>query len=202
MITQLFSTPLYNSSFIRDFNKEEIKVYKSINKEYRRNILNLIGKSNRVLDEQSSFSEIREFIQVHLNQFTFQVYGMKRKQNINITTSWLNLTKPGMAHHHHTHPNSFISGVFYFETIPNDSIVFTSSEKNGSYLRFTPAPQTFFNDSCTVNVHNGTLLLFPSWLRHEVPVNKSKKNRISLSFNTYPSGNLLVNEDISNLEIK
>ena len=203
MIKELFPTPIYWSKFIRDFNKKEIKGYKDIYKNKQNNISNIIGLSNKVLDDTKSFSEIKEFIQVHLNQYTYQVYGMERKQNINITTSWLNLTKPGMAHHHHTHPNSFISGVFYFETIPSDSLIFTApaTHHQKPFIFSNTKGFNYYYDQVTQMVENKTLLLFPSWLRHEVKENKSDVDRISLSFNTYPSGNLLPKDNISNIEI-
>lgn len=38
-------------------------------------------------------------------------------------------------------------------------------------------------DQVVVNVRNGTLLLFPAWLPHSVDVNRSGRQRISISFN-------------------
>lgn len=202
MVKQIFSTPIYTSDFIRDFNEDEIKSYKKIYDEHSKNELNLIGKSSRVLDETEAFSEIKEFIQVHLNQYTHQVYGMNIKQKIKITTSWLNLSKPGMAHHHHTHPNSFVSGVFYFQTIPKDSIRFTSPITAFSNINFGRLANGNHYDTLNEPVHNGRLIIFPSWLRHEVLTNRSDEDRISLAFNTYPSGNFITKGDISNLEIE
>ena len=36
----------------------------------------------------------------------------------------------------------------------------------------------------------GELILFPSNLSHSVPINQSDEERISLSFNTWPKGNM------------
>ena len=189
MIKELFPIPVYEANFIRDFNKEEVKAYKTVYKNFRENHQNLIGSEKKVLDTIPELSEIREFIQVHLNQYTFKIHGMGRKDLIHITTSWLNLTKPGMSHHHHTHPNSFISGVFYFETIPDDNILFTApSLSHVAKFYIKENTNKYTTNQVRNSVHDGLLILFPSWLRHEVSENESEKDRISLAFNTFPSG--------------
>ena len=40
------------------------------------------------------------------------------------------------------------------------------------------------------NVSTGDLILFPSWVTHSVDVNETEVNRISLSFNTFPVGEI------------
>ena len=203
MIERIFGIPIYKAQFIRDFNKEEIDSYSSILSDNRKNSRNLISERDDVLDYYSSFSEIKEFIQAHINQYTYQAYGRGRKQDVYLTTSWLNLTKPGMSHHHHTHPNSLVSGVFYFECIPNDSLVCSSKE---SSMPIIFNPKNLFEDTIGIPVVSKDLIIFPSNLRHEVYENKSDQNRISLSFNTFFKGEIFNNNpgskyDISKLSI-
>ena len=187
--------------FIRDFNKSESDTFYKILEETRENSKNIISKSSYVL-ELKEFSEIKQYIQAHLNQFFGPVHGAGINQDIYITTSWVNLTKPGMSHHHHTHPNSIISGVLYFKCIPNDNIVFTSPFEP---LMIQGSKPSLDASGQIVPVFEKTLILFPSYLRHEVYENESEEDRISLSFNTYVRGNFRVHNessDVSNVTIK
>lgn len=201
MITKLFGVPLYTHTFIRDFNKSESDTFYKILEKPKKNTRNIVSESSNVLDLKE-FSEIKQYIQAHLNQFFGPVHGAGRNQDIYITTSWVNLTKPGMSHHHHTHPNSIISGVLYFKCIPNDNIVFTSPFEP---LMIQGSKPTIEGSGSVVRVFEKNLILFPSYLRHEVYENTSEEDRISLSFNTYVRGEFRVRDessDVSHVIIK
>ena len=117
------------------------------------------------------------------------VYDPKNDLELTITESWINYTSPGEFHHLHYHPNSFISGVFYFKTIPDDSIVFVKTVKG--MFEIEPNNYNYLNsDSWALPVKTGDLLLFPSTLQHQVDKNKSNDVRISLSFNTFIKGDI------------
>lgn len=99
---------------------------------------------------------------------------------------WVNVLKPGGYHTAHIHPHSVISGTLYL-AVPKDASAIkyedprlammmaappkkpSAKEKNKTFVSVAPAP--------------GTLLLWESWLRHEVPVNHAKAERVSVSFN-------------------
>ena len=82
----------------------------------------------------------------------------------------------------HTHPNSLISGVFYYgeedENIPAISFHKPIVGTNVSYLSpkyvADRRKSQYAWDSFSVNYTPGLLLLFPSYVFHSVPVNKSK----------------------------
>lgn len=114
-----------------------------------------------------------------------------------ITQSWVSTKHPNEGHIEHQHPNSLISGVFYFGDItPHTPCI--SFLKSRSYLNQNiisprsnnkpPTPYTY--TSFDLKVHPGLLVLFPSWLHHSVPINTSNKVRYSLSFNIVPLGGL------------
>lgn len=104
---------------------------------------------------------------------------------------WVNVMPEGGSHTSHIHPNSVISGTYYV-TVPAGAgpIVYedprlamlmaapprrkTAPRPERSHVSETPAP--------------GSLLLWESWLRHEVPLNRAEGERISVSFN-YCLGN-------------
>tara|TARA_B100000212_G_scaffold54060_1_gene35601 strand:+ start:13181 stop:13849 length:669 start_codon:yes stop_codon:yes gene_type:complete len=111
-----------------------------------------------------------------------------QKDNLKITQSWLNKSETGETHHLHRHSFSLLSGILYL------------SNKSSTQF-FIPSiyalPNIFVNkkDSNLYIKHNylgekGELIIFPSSLEHCVGPNLEKEPRISLSINTWPSGNI------------
>ncbi len=110
--------------------------------------------------------------------------------NAEITGCWVNVGATGSRHHEHSHPNNYLSGVYYLTTPPGaGSIVFYDPRPQAHVLsmptkRFTPHTAS----SMTVSVQPGRLILFHSWLRHAVETNNAAQDRVSLSFNLMFSG--------------
>ena len=137
--------------------------------------------------------DIKNFCEHHLKLYLEEIEGADTELvSLRITQSWLNKTKPGESHHLHHHGNSYLSGVFYFKCLPNDGIVFTNRLK-GMYdnIEFSLKKHTVWNATgISHNVTEGDLIIFPSWVPHHVDVNNTDKERISLSYNTFPVGEL------------
>lgn len=102
-----------------------------------------------------------------------------------ITGCWANVLGPGAAHRMHSHPNNFLSGVYYLRTQAGaDTINFHDPRPQARVIRPPVTELTSANtDQVVVKVANGTLLLFPSFLEHSVDANQSKGERVSISFN-------------------
>ncbi len=102
-----------------------------------------------------------------------------------ITGFWANINATGAGHKIHSHPNNFLSGVYYVETHEGgDTINFHDPRAQASIIRPPVTDLTAENtDQVVVKVKNGDLLVFPSWLPHSVDPNGSGKPRISISFN-------------------
>ena len=110
--------------------------------------------------------------------------------NVQVTQSWLNYNLPGTSHHKHSHSNSIVSGVVYFQT----------DENTGNLNLYRPGSQSrqLHDEVTNWNSYNyeyvyfvpkvGNIFLFPSTLPHSVEENKSTISRISLSFNTFYKG--------------
>ena len=110
--------------------------------------------------------------------------------------TWVTWKEPGQQHVPHTHPNSVISGVFFYgygeEGTPaiqfhkNDFVGTgqTIMLKDKSDLR----PSQFAWKTFTVPFKAGVLLMFPSYFRHSVPINKTQYTRKSVSMNIVPKG--------------
>jgi uncharacterized protein (TIGR02466 family) len=102
-----------------------------------------------------------------------------------ITGCWANVLAKGAAHRAHSHPNNFLSGVYYVQTQPGtDTINFHDPRNQTSIIRPPVVELTGENtDQVVVRVKNGTLLIFPFYLQHSVDTNMSEEERISISFN-------------------
>ena len=102
-----------------------------------------------------------------------------------ITGCWANVLAKGAAHKAHSHPNNFLSGVYYVRTHPGtDTLNFHDPRNQTGVIRPPVVALTAENTyQVVVRVNNGTLLVFPSYLQHSVDANMSEEERISISFN-------------------
>jgi uncharacterized protein (TIGR02466 family) len=102
-----------------------------------------------------------------------------------ITGCWATVLANGAIHKTHSHPNNFLSGVYYVRIHPGaDTINFHDPRRQTHVIRPPVVELTAENtDQVVVRVTNGTLLMFPSYLEHSVDTNKSAEERISISFN-------------------
>jgi uncharacterized protein (TIGR02466 family) len=105
--------------------------------------------------------------------------------DIEMTGCWINLNAPGAGHAVHTHPNTYLSGVYYVQTAYGANTVnFHDPRPQTSVLRPPVTGLGSHNaDQVVVLVEDGVLLLFPAYLPHSVAPNTSDRLRISVSFN-------------------
>ena len=114
--------------------------------------------------------------------------------DVQITTSWFTATLSGGSADEHAHCNSWFSGVVYFDEYDEDSspIQFVNPP-SGVYV--TPSTDNEYNATDEVIVpERGTILLFPSSVRHRVLKNYSQYERYSLAFNVLPKGHVDVGD--------
>jgi uncharacterized protein (TIGR02466 family) len=106
-------------------------------------------------------------------------------ERFEITACWANVLAPGAAHRVHSHPNNFLSGVYYVRTHPGgDTINFHDPRSQTGIIRPPVVELTAENtDQIVVRVAGGTLLMFPAYLQHSVDANRSDQERVSISFN-------------------
>ncbi len=102
-----------------------------------------------------------------------------------ITGCWVNINPKGGLNTRHTHPNNFLSGVYYVQVPAGaDRIVFDDPRAQAmTMLPRTRKYSKFVGNEIGVEVKVGRLVLFPAWLSHGVPANPNELERISISFN-------------------
>ena len=178
-LAHLFPTTLYSSEY--KSNMEEEKKFVN-NLEYIKNgVGNKKSKDTYILN-RPELNKINTFIKGHLKNFLEN--GIKVKNDLIVTQSWVNKNEKGTKHTEHRHPNSMISGVFYFTETKETPIIFSKWDDWGIAFDFDNIDKV---NARTANFKAlpGSLVLFPSSLNHSVPINTSDDIRISLSFNTF-----------------
>jgi uncharacterized protein (TIGR02466 family) len=132
----------------------------------------------------SLFDDLRRILDRHVAAFAQELFLDARK--LRLESVWINILKPGAAHSGHIHPGSVVSGTVYLE-VPGGASAIRFEDPRLPLMMAAPkrlaeAPET---DRTFVHVtpSPGTLLLWESFIRHEVPANAARADRISLSFN-------------------
>ena len=106
-------------------------------------------------------------------------------ESLELTGCWANISPPGDGHRPHTHPNNYLSGVYYVQT-PEGANTISFDDPRPQTNIIAPATSEITDENAGqihITTREGLLVLFPSWLQHQVPRNKSQKARISIAFN-------------------
>jgi uncharacterized protein (TIGR02466 family) len=99
---------------------------------------------------------------------------------------WINVLEPGGTHSGHIHPHSVLSGTVYVRVPKNASAIRFEDPRLPQMMAAPPRKETApraLQQFVSVEPRPGDVLLWESFLRHEVPPNGAKTARISVSFN-------------------
>jgi uncharacterized protein (TIGR02466 family) len=97
----------------------------------------------------------------------------------------------GGAHPPHSHPESILSGCFYLKVPENSSpIIFNDPRSYRKYIQYPPVfgldrSRYSLLPEYVVNPSEGLLLVWPSWLEHQVPPSSINEERIVVAFNMF-----------------
>ena len=104
-------------------------------------------------------------------------FGLNRKPRLD--SLWVNVLKSGGHHSAHIHPHSVISGSFYVEVPDGSGAIRFEDPRLPMMMAAPPRDEAFV----TIAPRPGLLLMWESWLRHEVLPGTGKGERLSVSFN-------------------
>jgi uncharacterized protein (TIGR02466 family) len=125
-----------------------------------------------------AFADLRKLLARHAAAFAKDcAFDLPRKPRLD--SLWVNLLKAGGQHGGHLHPNSIFSGTLYVEAPPGSGAIRFEDPRLPLMMAAPPRPDTFV----TVEPRPGLLLMWESWLRHEVSPGSGKGERLSISFN-------------------
>jgi uncharacterized protein (TIGR02466 family) len=132
------------------------------------------------------FDDLKRRLDRHAKAFADELQFDLGGGKLRLDSLWVNLLRPGAAHTGHIHPHSVISGTVYVATPKGSSALKLEDPRLPLMMaappRRTDAPEALRN-FVYLAPEPGTVLMWESWLRHEVPANRARKARISISFN-------------------
>jgi uncharacterized protein (TIGR02466 family) len=123
-----------------------------------------------------AFADLARLLARHATSFARDL-GWVRKPKLD--SLWVNLLKTGGQHSGHIHPHSILSGTFYVEVPAGSGAIRFEDPRLPLMMAAPPRPDSFV----TVEPRAGLLLMWESWLRHEVIAGTGKGERLSISFN-------------------
>jgi len=196
MTRRLFVTNLYEAEIanddlladlahsIRSLAKDD-QAGRSWSKEHRYSGYTSYGSLNDLPRRDPAFAAVAKLLSRHAMKFADDcAFDLKRKPKLD--SLWANLLKGGGHHSGHIHPNSIISGTFYVE-VPSGSGAIRFEDPRLPLMMSAPprdkdAPEEL-QSFVSVEPRPGLLLMWESWLRHEVLSGAGKGERLSISFN-------------------
>ncbi len=134
----------------------------------------------------SVFAELTVRVDRHVCRLAKALDFELRGRKLRLDSLWINVMDEGGVHTGHIHPHSAISGTYYV-TVPKSASIIRFEDPRLPLMMAAPPRrekarrenQTF----ATIQPRPGTLLLWESFVRHEVPLNGARGKRISVSFN-------------------
>jgi uncharacterized protein (TIGR02466 family) len=134
----------------------------------------------------STFADLEKKLTRHVRVFARALDLDLRGRTIRLTDLWVNIMPPAAAHSLHLHPLSFISGTYYVATPPGCSGLKFEDPRLDRFMAAPPRRPDARRENrihVTYPAEAGNVILFESWLRHEVAANRVAEERISVSFN-------------------
>jgi uncharacterized protein (TIGR02466 family) len=132
------------------------------------------------------FKDITESLDQHVAAFAADLQFDLDDRKLVLEDLWINILPEGGAHSAHIHPHSVISGTTYVAMPEGASALKLEDPRHAMMMAAPPRikdARTEMKSFVYVKPEVGDVLLWESWLRHEVPMNMSEDHRISVSFN-------------------
>ncbi len=144
------------------------------------------GSLDDLPERSPVFAELCNRLQPHLSAFADAVdFDMRGLEPV-VDSIWINVLENGGAHSGHIHANSVISGTIYVDVPEGASAIRFEDPRLAMMIAAPPRKmQAALHNRQFVSLEPiaGDVVLWESWLRHEVPVNMAAEDRISVSFN-------------------
>ena len=132
------------------------------------------------------FAVLKKLLDAEAQKFAQMVCFDLDGGKLKLDNLWINMLDPGGFHSGHIHPHSVISGTYYAQ-VPDGAASLKFEDPRlpmmmAAPMRDADAPREMRN-FVYLAPEPGMMLMWESWLRHEVVRNQSDAPRISVSFN-------------------
>jgi len=188
-LLNLKAIPIAHDKNAYSINKKELTVIKKT--KYREpQEGHLLSKSISLLDHKG-LSSLKKFIIKKTDEYVRDV--LEIKDQVYLTQSWSTINTTNASHKTHTHPNTFISAVYYAQC-KDGFLCFdlpTTSIRECLNLQFTINKFNIYNSQVwELLVRTGDIVFFPGHIRHGSTVNRLAEDRIVIGANFFIKGKL------------
>ena len=196
MVRTLFVTPLYEAEIANDALLHELKhsirtladddkAGRRWSREYGYAGYTSYASLNDLIKRDPAFGDLARLLKPHVAAFA-KACAFKLERPLRLDSLWVNLLPVRGHHRAHIHPHSVVSGTLYVE-VPKGSGAICFEDPRLPLMMSAPAradgaPEAL-RSLVTVEPRPGLLLLWESWLRHEVLGGSGRGDRLSVSFN-------------------
>ncbi|SRR6266511_1589474 len=144
------------------------------------------GSLDKLHQFSSTFVELERKIAGHVRAFVRRLEMDLQGRKLRMTDCWLNFMPRQTAHGLHLHPLSVISGTYYVRTPTGCPGLKFEDPRLSRFMAAPPKRADCRSENrryVSYRAEAGKVLLFESWLRHEVTLNPVSGERVSISFN-------------------
>jgi uncharacterized protein (TIGR02466 family) len=144
------------------------------------------NSANRMHQMSPTFAALERRLTRHAQAFARALELDLEGRELSMTDCWVNIMPQHVVHGLHLHPLSTISGTYYVQTPKGCSALKFEDPRLDRFMAAPPRRQDCKPEHrpwFLVPAEAGKLVLFESWLRHEVAPNPIKTERVSISFN-------------------
>jgi uncharacterized protein (TIGR02466 family) len=198
-ITKLFETRISTGNFvskslIQECLKDCYKIRESDKVGMQWSIENYpfgytsYSSFDRLFELNSSFAQLGQLILARATSYARSLeIQVPRQEPLCLTHLWINIQGKGGFHSGHIHPQSTLSGTVYLQVPKGAGSIRFEDPRLGFFMG--GRPRTLSSQKSSVyyshSPQKAEIVMFESWLRHEVLPNKSHSDRVSLSFNLF-----------------
>lgn len=142
------------------------------------------GSMDQLHRFSSTFDQLRRRIDRHVRRYAEALEWDVEADALQMTDCWINLMPRGCAHSFHVHPQSVISGSYYVQ-MPKGASSLKFEDPRLTRMMAAPPRHADAREGYHLSkpARAGQVILFESWLRHEVPASRIDELRVSVSFN-------------------
>ena len=141
---------------------------------------------NDLVVRDPAFAALKKQLDKHAAAFAKALHLELGRKKLGLDSVWINVLEPGGVHTGHIHTHSVLSGTYYVDTPAGASALKLEDPRHPLMMaapsRSEDAPEEE-RSFVYVEPKAGDVLMWESFIRHEVPMNAAKKSRISVSFN-------------------
>jgi uncharacterized protein (TIGR02466 family) len=142
------------------------------------------GSAHRLQRISPTFAALERKLERHVRAFAGAADWDLEGRPLSMTDCWINIMPRRTAHALHLHPLSTLSGTYYVHTPRGCPGLKFEDPRLDRFMAAPPRRAVSAKRAwITVPAKAGHLVLFESWLRHDVAANPAAGERVSVSFN-------------------